>query len=510
MRTAPEITLPLDLNGDGPLPVRLAAELRRLIGESVLAPGDALPSTRGLAAHLGVSRGTVVAAYDQLLAEGYLSAAAGRSTVVNPQLRRTPPRPSPRTASEPIAPSIRLDLRPGRPSTTDVVGPEWRAAWRQASLGPADTPMPPLGLPALRTAWADHLRRTRAVVRDPGQLAVTGGGREGLALLLLALSAGQIRADHPRDQASSSVHRGTSAPEHRALEASILPQPTHVGFGKSVRSLRVGVEEPGYPSLRKVPARFGASVLPVPVDERGLRVADLPTGPDAPDVLVLTPSHQYPLGGSLPVDRRQALLEWAREHRVVVVEDDYDSELRYTSQPLPALAALDDPSDGRVVLLGTLSQTLTPTLGIGYLALPAWLVPAVAEARRDLGGPVGLVTQRAMADYLGRDALRLHTQRMRNRYRRRRAQVMAALDGVPGLRVYPMDGGLHAVVETVRPEAEVVAELAGWGVRVSPLSQYWSAADRTGIVFGFGAVRETELAEALLLISRTMRQDVTP
>ncbi len=465
MRTAPEITLPLELSGEGSLPAQLAAELRRLIGGTVLAPGEALPSTRALAAHLGLSRGTVVAAYDQLLAEGYLSASTGRSTIVNPQLRRTRPRPLRPVAPEPSEPRARLDLRPGRPWAAEVAGPAWRAAWRQASLGPADAEITPLGLPELRTAWADHLRRTRAVVRDPSQLAVTGGGREGLALLLLALAEGR-------------------------------PRP-----------LRVGVEEPGYPSLRRVPARFGATVLPVAVDEHGLRVADLPTGAEAPDLLVVTPSHQYPLGGSLPVDRRQALLEWARQHRVVIIEDDYDSELRYTSQPLPALAALDDPADGRVVLLGTLSQTLTPALGIGYLALPAWLVPPVVAARRDLGGPVGLVTQRAMAQYLVSGALRVHTQRMRTRYRRRRAQVAAALAGVPGLRVHPMDGGLHAVVESSRPEAEVVTRLAASGVRVSPLSQYWSATDRTGIVFGFGAVTEPELGHALALIAQAMRQE---
>ena len=461
MRTAPEITLPLKLSGEGSLPAQLTTELRRLIGHTVLAPGEALPSTRALAAHLGISRGSVVAAYDQLLAEGYLSASAGRSTVVNPQLRAMPPRPPRQLGTEPTETGSALDLRPGRPSTTDVVSPAWKAAWRQASLRP-DATIPPLGLPELREAWTDHLRRTRAVVRDTHQLAVTGGGREGLALLLLALSRSG--------------------------------------------ALRVGVEEPGYPSLRRVPARFGATVQPVAVDEHGLRVSDLPTGAEAPDLLVVTPSHQYPLGGSLPVDRRQALLEWARRYRVVIIEDDYDSELRYTSQPLPALAALDDPADGRVVLLGTLSQTLTPALSIGYLALPAWLVPEVTAARRDLGGPVGLVAQRAMAQYLADGALRLHTQRMRNRYRRRRAQVVAALAGVPGLRVQPMDGGLHAVVESSRPEAEVVARLAASGVRVSPLSQYWSATDRTGIVFGFGAVTEPELAQALQLIARAMRQ----
>ena len=462
MRNAPEITVPIRLGGEegqSTIPAQLAGELRRLISETVLSPGDAVPSTRALAAHLSVSRGSVVAGYDQLLAEGYLSAVAGRSTVVNPKLRRV--YPSVKSVTPPMAAeaSSELDLRPGQPWARDVVGPAWKSAWRQASAASVEESVPALGLMELRAAWAEHLRRMRAVVRDPSQLAVTGGGREGFGLLLLALADG------------------------------------------NPARLRVGVEEPGYPSLRKVPARLGAKVVPMRVDERGLRVADLPTGSDAPDVLVVTPSHQYPLGGSLPVDRRQLLLVWARKHRVVIVEDDYDSELRYASEPLPALASLDDPSDGRVVLLGTLSKTLTPTLAAGYLALPQWLIGPVAATREDLGQPVGLVTQRAVANYLSSGALRLHTQRMRNRYRRRRAQVVQALADVPGVRVYPMDGGLHAVVETVRPEAEIVADLTARGVRVSPLSQYWMDAGSSGIVFGFGGVDEVDLEHGLKLIA---------
>ena len=454
------MTLPIRLDRDAglPLPTQLADRLRALMAEAVLGPGEPLPSTRALAAHLGVSRGTVVVAYDQLLAEGYLAAAAGSRTVVNPQLRRVHPspaqRPRPiRTAAPPV-----FDLSPGRPWPGEVVSAAWRAAWRQASAAP-DQPTDPLGWPPLREAWADHLRRMRAVVRDPAQIAVTAGGREGFALVLQALA---------RD-----------------------------------RPLLVGVEEPGYPSLRRVPARLGATILPLAVDQQGLVTDDLPTGDAAPDVLLVTPSHQYPLGGSLPVDRRQQLLEWARANDVVVVEDDYDSELRYTSDPLPALAALDDADAGVVVLLGTVSKTLTPTLALGFLALPTRLVWAVAAARRDLGTPVGLVPQRAVAELLASGALRQHTQRMRGRYRRRRAQVTAALTGLDGVRVYPMDGGLHVVVETARPEADVVAGLAAAGVRVSPLSAYWSGAgNRSGIVFGFGGVDDDALTAALAIVAR--------
>ena len=470
MRTSPEITLPLRLEPGRPLPAQLIEQLRELIGSGVLSPGDAVPSSRALAAHLGSSRGTVVAAYDQLLAEGYLSASTGRSTIVNPQLRRLQSRPLPVAVAAPMTPEPTLDLRPGLPWVTDLVDAAWRSAWRRASVASLDADLPNFGLPELRSEWADHLRRMRGVVRSPEQVAVTAGGREGLGLMMLALR-----------------------PMDAGAQATIPDGP---------RVVRVGVEEPGYPSLRKVPGRFGAKIVPLPTDEHGLLTSDLPTGSAAPELVLVTPSHQYPLGGSLPIDRRQALLEWARQNRVLVVEDDYDSELRYTSQPLPALASLDDPDDPRVVMLGTLSKTLTPALAMGFLALPEWHVPAVREVRQALGQPVGLVPQRALANYLADGALRLHTQRMRQRYRRRRSLVVKALTGVPGVEVYPMDGGLHAVVETRRAEAKVVASLAADGVRVSPLSQYWSGtAGRQGIVFGFGSVSDADLTRGLALIA---------
>ena len=460
MRTSAEITLPLRLDRglSSPLPTQLANGLRDLIARAVVTPGEALPSTRALASHLDVSRGIVVAAFDQLTAEGYLSAAAGSSTIVNPLLRAIHPKRPSRPRPVGTAPAPQFDLRPGRPWPGEVVSQAWRTAWRTAATAPVGESIPVLGLPTLRQAWSDHLRRMRAVLREPWQIAITCGGREGLALLLLALARN--------------------------------------------RPLRVAVEDPGYPSLRRVPERFGATVIPLAADSHGLRTAGLPEGHDAPDLLLVTPSHQYPLGGSLPVDRRQELLDWAHRNDVFIVEDDYDSELRYTSEPLPALAALDDPDEGRVALLGTLAKTLTPSLAMGFLALPAPLVDAVEDARRDLGQPVSLVAQHAVAGFLQAGALRRHTQRMRQRYRRRRAQVVAALADLSAADVYPMDGGLHAVVQALRDEGDLVAALSARGVSVSPLSQYWSGApDRSGIVFGFGGVEADVLAAALSIIA---------
>ncbi len=312
---------------------------------------------------------------------------------------------------------------------------------------------------------ADHLRQMRGVVRAPEHIVVTAGAREGLALLLTALG---------------------------------LPR-------------RVGVEVPGYPSLRRVPERLGATVVGLRVDDLGLVTDDLPTRA-VPSVVLVTPSHQHPLGGSLPVGRRRALLAWARAHGVWVVEDDYDSELRYTSEPLPALAALDDPATGRVVTLGTFATTLAPGVGAGFLVAPEPVLPRLAATRADLGQPVSAVTQRALAGYLASGELRRHTQRMRALYRRRRRWVAEALSGLPGVSVSPMDGGLHAVVRTARPEADVLADAAASGVLVTGLSAYWAGAEpgASGVVLGFGAADDAALARGLAVLAGACTGRITP
>jgi GntR family transcriptional regulator/MocR family aminotransferase len=247
--------------------------------------------------------------------------------------------------------------------------------------------------------------------------------------------------------------------------------------------------------------------MPLPTDDAGLVCDYLPTGSDAPHVVVVTPSHQYPLGGSLPVARRQALLDWARNEHVVIVEDDYDSELRYTSAPLPALAALDDPDDGCVVTLGTFAKTLGPGLGVGFLLAPDRLVDELRRTRTDLGQPVSQVAQWAMADYLASGELRRHTQRMRREYRRRRALVLEVLGDLPHARVKAMDGGLHAVVESEISEAELFSRIRSKGVVVAGLTDYWSrpASGTGGIVLGYGGVPIDELRTGLAAIAEAAR-----
>lgn len=559
-RSSVELTVVLERSGDLPLPVQLADGIRSQVASRALAPGDALPSTRLLASRLGVSRGTVVAAYDQLIGEGYLRAEQGRPTTVHPGIERIHPptaasrsesarattaAPSsspPGPASRPSAPVERpiphpasverpnphpssrerpvphptsvewpnahrfsaepvkdgpldeaavrnrpvdddgrdataaeatehlLDLRPGQPDTSRVEGPAWRAAWRHAAGQPLPVRPDPAGQESLRRASAEHLRLMRALPVSPDRLVITAGAREGLSLLLGALSARSGRA-----------------------------------------RLRVGVETPGYPTLRAAVEALGHERVACPVDDDGLRVDLLPIDDDAPDVLIVTPSHQYPLGGSLSLQRRLELLEWAQRHDVLIVEDDFDSELRYVGAPLPTLSALD-PTGASVALLGTFSALLSPALATGYLVLPdLWLDPVLGR-RRQLGVPVSALTQSAIAHLLDSGYLRRHTRRMRSVYARRRDRIRAAFAGTQRARLAPMHGGVDVVITTDDDEAAVVGRCRDAGLLVGRRSAYWSAASPLpdasgeadcasgsdgGIVVGFARTDDDVLSRVL-------------
>ena len=487
-RTASELPIILDRSAEAPLPAQLAAALRGAIDGWALRPGEAVPATRVLAERLGVARGVVVAAYEQLTAEGYLVAGHGRGTRVSPNLgvatasvfpagagAATAPRQARRadgpTHSGRVSRSAGtvaarladpLPLAPGVPDTSAIDRPAWRTAWRHAALR-AHVEAPELGDPRLRAEIAEHLRRMRGTTRLADDVMVTAGAREGLGLLLTAL--------------------GTT----------------------SGRRLVVGVEDPGYPSLRRVAARHGAHIVALPVDAEGLDPRSLPEG--MLDAIIVTPSHQYPLGGSLPLARRRDLLAWATRTGVVIVEDDYDSELRHAGSPLPALAALDDPEAGSVVLLGTFSKTVSQSLAAGFLLAPARLRNLIEPVRHDLGGAVSAVVQSALADYLGSGELRRHTARMRRRYAMRRALVVERLSGLPGLQVHPMSGGLHAVLElglggqARGAESRVLVRSTEQGLGAVPLSGYWQrhthASERFGLVIGTGGPDGAQFDRAL-------------
>ncbi|ERA54661.1 PLP-dependent aminotransferase family protein [Corynebacterium diphtheriae] len=438
--------LPITLNraSTDPIPTQIADHIRTLVGRGLLKPGDHVPSTRALSTQLGISRGSAVTAYEQLLAEGFLIAARGSGTCINPDLTPTPPPAhSPTPPPEPPA----IDLTPGLPDTTTLANSSWRAAWRTACTHPP-THTPPQGLLHLREQVADHLRRMRAVVASPDHIIITAGAREGFSLILQALGP----------------------------------------------DLRVGVESPGYPSLRRVPEALGSTTVPLPTDNNGLITNDLPDL----DAVLVTPSHQYPHGGSLPAYRRTQLTTWANRTAGLIIEDDFDSELRHIGQPLPALFAL---APQRTALLGTFSSVISPQVSCGYIVAPPHLVPHLIELRTIFGNTASGITQEALAQYLSTGALRRRTQNLRRTYRRRRDTVIDILGSIPGTTLSPIVGGLHAVLTCTRPEADILQRCRQRGIIVEGLSDYWSqhpdSGPSNGIVIGFGSHDDATLTEAL-------------
>lgn len=438
-----------------PLPVQLAAEVRRLVAHGVLRPGDAVPSSRAAAEALSVSRGTVAAAYDQLTAEGYLVARARSATRINPGLipAGAPGLGRPRVGSARSTPPA-LNFLPGHESTGPLSDDaSWRAAWRGAVR---ETPtMDPLGEPALRRAIAQHLRLSRAMAVDPDAIAVTAGARAGLGLLLAV--------------------RGAAQP-------------------------RVAVESPGFPGLRRLLAQMGAVTVPVPVSREGFeaRALDRAHADVRLGLVLVTPNHQYPLGGALPAGARQELIAWSRHSGVLLVEDDYDSEYRHLGPPLPPLWQLDPAA---VAHLGTFSAVLSPAVATGYLVVPERLRPALAQTMRGLGANVSPLAQLALARYLEKGGLRRRLGRARKRLTAAQAEVAAAL---PSLAAWGQatDTGHLVVIETDDDAARRWREaLRARGLLVGDLADGWAGGEaRAGLVVDYGGHDPDRVRRAMRLI----------
>ncbi|HEY2195113.1 MAG TPA: PLP-dependent aminotransferase family protein [Actinomycetospora sp.] len=467
MSAVSSVVVGLDRDAGVPLAVQLAGALRRAALDGRLRPGDRVPATRVLARELGVSRTVTSAAYDQLVAEGWLGARHGSGTVVTaappsgPRVNDRAPR-TPDVRTEPSSPPP-TDLRPGAPCLEVLDTAAWRRAWRRAGdLAPAERPEH-AGSPVYRAAVAEHLLRHRGIPAAADELLATAGTTAGLAEVL-----GVLRAA-----------RG--------------------------RPLRVGIEDPGYRRAAGVARAAGDEVVGLAVDADGLVVDAVPAGLD---VVGVSPAHQYPLGGRLPVARRGALVEQARAEGFVVVEDDYDGELRYDVAPLPVLAAL---APDVVVHLGTASKIATPTLGVGWMVAPPALREEVLAVRRATGTRPAPAGQAVLAAWAADGALGRHLARLRRELGARRALVVAAVaqagHGVLGDRA-----GAHLVVPLACPadEATVVARAAAAGLLVDGLGEHrlgpaggarsgvgGAPPPPYGVLVGWAAPTRAELVEAL-------------
>jgi GntR family transcriptional regulator/MocR family aminotransferase len=458
-----EALVQLDRDRPG-LADQLIDALREAIADGRLAPGTRLPSSRALAADLKLSRGVVVEAYEQLVAEGRLLSRQGAGTVVAGLTSSRVERP----AELPDQRSMVTVLRPGVPDLGMFPRAAWRRVYEKVLTGMADAALDygdPSGVPRLRAELASYLGRVRGARVDPGAVIVTTGAAQGFAVLAAALRAS-----------------GTTA---------------------------IGFEEPGSYGVRGHLESHGLRLVPVPVDGDGLDVAALECS-GAPAVFV-TPAHQFPTGVVLAPARRAALVEWARRTGGLIVEDDYDAEFRYDRDPVGCLQGL---APDVVAYIGSVSKALAPALRLGWLAVPGKWRDAVAERKAwaDLGGPV--LEQLAFAEMLAGGGYDRHLRRSRLEHRRRRDALVAALwRHLPGLRISGVAAGLHLVVEL--PEGvddEALAERArGAGLGPLPLSRMRLTGDGPpGLVLGYAANSPGELASAVSLLAPLVEAARTP
>lgn len=465
-----------------------AADVRRQAREAILSgalrPGTRLPPTRVLAAELGVARATIVLAYEQLLAEGYLAARAGSGTYVasdlssvvdapaSPPARSGPaPEPPPRAATyaDAFGGAPFADERPfntGRTLLDAAAQAAWTRAGRRAlrAFGPEHLGYgDPCGDPELRALIAAYLAAARGVRCGPEQVIVTSGAQHALDLVIRILL-------------------GPGTP--------------------------VWVEDPGYGWTLQALLAGQAQVHPVPVDREGLVVAEgVAAAPRARAVFV-TPSHQYPLGVPLSMARRLELLAWARQTGAWVVEDDYQSEFRYAGAPLTALQGLDGGE--RVLYVGTFNKAIFPGLRLGYLVAPHALLPALGNARQTIDRQPPTLTQAMVAGFMREGDFAAHVRRRRIAYRAQRDALVGELRAALGdvLEVEAPGQGMHLVAHLKDGRCDIEAERAAAeaGVIVRAVSRlYREAPPRPGLILGFSGFPVAAMRPAVARLAAALR-----
>lgn len=440
--------------------IQIQRALRHAIVERRLRSGTVVPSTRTLADDLGVSRGVVVEAYEQLVAEGYMVATPASVTRVAEFVHAAAAE-----RAEPAQKVFELDFRPGHPDLRSFPWGAWRRSSREAlhRLGPGQLGYgDPRGTPELRAALADYLSRARGVVGSASQLVICTGCAQGLSIAAHLLRRHGVK--------------------------------------------RIALEDPSHPDIRRIISEAGLVPVPVPVDEDGLQV-DAVEGTRA-QAVVVSPAHQNPMGGILAPSRRRRLLAWASRTRGFIVEDDYDAEYRYDRTAVGALQGL---SPERILYVGSASKILAPGLRLGWLVVHGPLFDTAVEVKRHLDNGSPVIEQLTYAHFVRSGELDRHLRRMRRRYRSRRAAFLQALSRhCPGWRVHGAAAGLHLVAEppTGVDISLLVARAAKRSVRLYPLSDYaFHRPGRPGFVFGYANLSEPEIGEAFRRMSDRPAQD---
>jgi GntR family transcriptional regulator/MocR family aminotransferase len=493
-----DLAITLDQRSATPLRKQLYDELRAAILSGRLKPGERVPSTRAMAQSLGVSRATVTQSYEQLLSEGYLRAVIGSGTFVGCQLPdellKTRPveasRPATRRKTnhqielsqygasiadvvpfEPPEPETAINFKSGRPALEEFPLCLWRRLlfrhYRANDASLLDYANGSQGYEPLREAIAAYLRRSRAVNCEADHVVIVNGSQQALDLIAKLL-----------------IDRGAA----------------------------VAVENPGYLGARRAFLAQGAELLPAPVDESGIIVDRLNSKAFLKlkgrlKLIYVTPSHQFPTGATLTLSRRLELLAWAEKMGALIIEDDYDSEFRYGSRPIPALQGL--AGSDSVIYAGTFSKVLFPGLRIGYLVAPASLVRIFARAKWLADRQTPIIEQRALTDFINEGHLERHLRRMRALYDRRRQALVQALQNHFGDRVTIMgaNAGMHLMIKLSAKlhddEIERRARLAGVGL-VSARLYYLGKNRGDEFVLGYSGLSERKIREGVRRLARAI------
>jgi len=472
-----EFAIPL-LKNNEPLFRQVYAALRKAILSGSLPAGERLPSTRDLAEQLGISRTVVVLAYDHLLAEGFVEGRRGSGTYVASSLSRSTVGRPEKLSNLPLSrfgvavaeaahkldfpnrpPSrLRYDFAFGRSDMSIFPFETWRRiSMRQAlktSIRGVDYG-PAAGVPALRDAICLHLRRSRAVVCDSSEVIVVSGAQQALDLVTRIL-----------------VDRGDP----------------------------VAIEDPQYQGTKEVLRAAGARLVPVPVDREGMDPVKLPGRAKA---VFVTPSHQFPTGAILPLERRLALIEWAQRRNAVIVENDYDGEFHYDGRPLESLQGLD--TNGRTVYMGTFSRTIFPAVRIGYVVVPKSLAPAFTTAKWLADQHSAILEQQTLAEFITSGLYERHLRRLRRRNAERREALLNAIhDYLSALvEVSGHGAGTHVILWPKKrtSEDEVIAKAVSRSVGIYRTSHYYlRKTSRTGLMLGYTTLSEDEIREGIRLL----------
>lgn len=461
----------IDRHDREPLQSQIARQIRALVLDGRLKPQARLPSTRALAEELAVARATIVEAYEQLQGEGYLETRSGSGTRIAAELPESLLASAP--VRKPSAAAVHRTARrePARPFRSGLVDWEnfphddWGRLLGRFWRNPPVTLLEhndPFGWAPLREAIARHLYEWRGISCAAEQVIVTAGGLDAFDLIGRAI----------------------------------------LGTGD-----QVWIEEPGYPTARRVFAMGGVAVVPVPVDEEGLVVARGRDKAALARAAFVTPARQYPTGVTMPLARRLELLDWAHEASAIVIEDDYDSEYRYVGRPLPALMSLDQRA--RVIYSGSFSKVFSPIIRLGYIVVPRTQLDRFRSERLSHGAPPSLMAQPALAEFMASGAFAIHIRRMRRIYAARRQILIDAL-GPANRRLFTIDASPAGLMLLLRlppgaSDEALVARLAGHGIEAQSLSSHYAGRRREqGLLLSFAGFTAEELKKAAARLIEVM------